>query len=162
MHAVRLPGLFRAVLFTGTCGLDEWRENFRIGADGVHEGWARIYDACCVGELGEEEGREPLWVFGYSMGAALALIHAARTRAAVAAVYTFGSPRVGNRAFAAAVERRVAHHRVVNASDWVADFPSEASGFHHSGRAWNVDFRDIVFNHTLVMYSRNLAHGRPG
>ncbi|XP_066353440.1 phospholipase A1-Ibeta2, chloroplastic-like [Miscanthus floridulus] len=90
-------------------------------------------------------------VTGHSLGAALAVLIAdelaggvaARARAPVA-VFSFGGPRVGNRAFAARVEARGARVlRVVNAHDVVPRFPPglPLPGYADVGRELRLDSR---------------------
>ena len=72
----------------------------------------------------------PMFYTGHSLGAALATLVAARH--APRAVYTFGSPRVGNQAFVASLGN-VPIHRIVDDEDIVTTVPSEALGFRHVG-----------------------------
>lgn len=72
----------------------------------------------------------PIFYTGHSLGAALATLAAARH--APSAVYTFGSPRVGNQAFAASL-CKVPIYRIVDDEDVVTTAPSEALGFRHVG-----------------------------
>ncbi len=72
----------------------------------------------------------PVFYTGHSLGAALATLSAARRRPQ--AVYTFGSPRVGNQAFVASLST-VPIYRIVDDGDIVATLPPEAMGFRHVG-----------------------------
>ncbi len=72
----------------------------------------------------------PMFYTGHSMGAALATLAAARH--APGAVYTFGSPRVGNQAFIDTL-CAVPIYRVVDDQDVIATVPSKALGFRHAG-----------------------------
>lgn len=72
----------------------------------------------------------PTFYTGHSMGAALATLAAARH--APSAVYTFGSPRVGNQAFIASLSN-VPIYRIVDDEDIVTTVPSEVLGFRHVG-----------------------------
>ncbi|MDD5365441.1 MAG: lipase family protein [Gallionellaceae bacterium] len=72
----------------------------------------------------------PMFYTGHSLGAALATLAAARQ--APRAVYTFGSPRVGNQAFVASLDH-VPIHRIVDDEDIVTTVPSEVLGFRHVG-----------------------------
>lgn len=72
----------------------------------------------------------PIFYTGHSLGAALATLAAARH--APSAVYTFGSPRVGNQAFIASL-CNVPIYRIVDDEDVVTTVPSEALGFRHVG-----------------------------
>ncbi|THU73765.1 hypothetical protein C4D60_Mb04t26310 [Musa balbisiana] len=90
-------------------------------------------------------------VVGHSLGAALAVLIADELAARApphvpTTVFSFGSPRVGNQAFAARVERRgVKVLRVVNARDLVTRvpmvLPSRTGGYAHVGRELLVDCR---------------------
>lgn len=72
----------------------------------------------------------PVFYTGHSLGAALATL--AATYRVPKAVYTFGSPRVGNQAFAASLNA-VPIYRIVDDGDIVATLPPEIMGFHHIG-----------------------------
>lgn len=60
-----------------------------------------------------------VWFTGHSLGAALATLAAARYTPTV--VYTFGSPRVGNRTFAASIKCPI--HRIAKSNDIVTRVP---------------------------------------
>jgi hypothetical protein len=72
----------------------------------------------------------PIYFTGHSLGAALATLAAARR--APWAAYTFGSPLVGNTAFAVSLAA-VPVYRVVDDLDAVTTVPPEALGFRHVG-----------------------------
>jgi triacylglycerol lipase len=72
----------------------------------------------------------PIFYTGHSLGAALATLAAARR--APQAVYAFGSPLVGNAAFAR-MTARLAIHRIVDGSDIVTSMPPAQFGFVHTG-----------------------------
>jgi triacylglycerol lipase len=83
-------------------------------------------------ELAKNIGKDTLlYVTGHSLGAALATLMAARLTAekqkvcGVHAVYTFGSPRVGDPAFATAYTYALGNstYRVINAEDLVTRVP---------------------------------------
>jgi hypothetical protein len=72
----------------------------------------------------EAAGERPLFLTGHSMGGALAVLTACRLARAgrpPVAVYTFGAPRVGDRAFCAGY--RVPTYRIVNRLDLVPEIP---------------------------------------
>ncbi|MGA1797182.1 lipase family protein [Sphingomonas sp. 4RDLI-65] len=69
-----------------------------------------------------------LTVTGHSLGAAMATLFAARHRDAD--LVTFGSPRVGDAAFATAWEGRTMR-RYVDCTDLVAHLPPKAIGYRH-------------------------------
>ena len=72
-------------------------------------------------------GDKPIYLTGHSMGGALALVASAALGAdpelgdRVAAVYTFGAPRVGQRSFSQIV--KAPHYRIVNSGDLVPLVP---------------------------------------
>ena len=119
-----------------------------------------------AGRLVERFPGRPLYVVGHSLGAALATVAAVDIRARLEAkrgrekekedgkrtnlrpldvrLVTFGSPRVGNEAFASFVRQatrlsvRLTHNR-----DIVPSVPPTWVGFHHvATEAWQVDIED--------------------
>ncbi len=72
----------------------------------------------------------PLFMTGHSLGAALATLAAARHKPQ--AVYTFGSPLVGNQAFVQTMQG-VQIHRVVDDNDGVTFVPPPFLGYEHVG-----------------------------
>lgn len=76
------------------------------------------------------------WFTGHSLGAAMATIMASRCNADpempdVEEVYTYGSPRVGNKKYVHSLE--VTHHRWVNNNDVVTRVPFRIMGYRHHG-----------------------------
>jgi triacylglycerol lipase len=97
----------------------------------VHSGFRSQLDAVWTDIVAELEAVQvPVYYAGHSLGAALAILAAGRKPPK--AVYAFGSPRVGNRAFAASISGQ-AIHRVVDGDDVVTVVPPEALGFVHVG-----------------------------
>ncbi len=99
----------------------------------VHEGFRTALDS--VWKEIEQALRRlkcPVFFTGHSLGAALATLAAARRRPT--ALYTFGSPRVGDADFVTSLQD-IAHaiHRVVDDKDGVPQLPPEALGFRHVG-----------------------------
>ncbi|KAF8712871.1 hypothetical protein HU200_028646 [Digitaria exilis] len=107
--------------------------------------------------LDQYKGEElSITVTGHSLGAALAVLIADELAGGVAgeanapvAVFSFGGPRVGNRAFAARAEARGARVlRVVNAHDVVPRFPPAnlpLPGYADVGRELRLDSRASPF-----------------
>lgn len=114
-----------------------------------------------------------VYLTGHSLGGALATLaafDAAATEFASGSVegltlYTFGSPRVGNGAFAAAFDRAVPDAwRVTNANDVIARIP-RAIGYRHIGHAvglkrdgsFDADAGDVLEGETPVDAARNFV-----
>ena len=74
-----------------------------------------------------------IWLTGHSLGAALATLAADRLQD-VQGLYTFGSPRVGDKGFQAHFQ--VQAYRVVNGKDIVATVPGEGPFRHVGERVW--------------------------
>lgn len=128
---------YAVLVFRGTQQLDHWLTNVNTmpsawhGRGLVHTGFAAALD-CIWAPLDAQLGRLacPIFFTGHSLGAALATLAAARR--APFALYTFGSPRVGDEVFARELSGTRCY-RVVNHADLVASLPPEALGFCHVG-----------------------------
>jgi hypothetical protein len=93
----------------------------------VHQGFQILFDRIwpLLEPLLRDQPR-PLFITGHSLGAALALMSAARMTPEV--LYTFGSPRVGNPTFTASVSG-FPHFRVVHHHDIVTLLPHAVETF---------------------------------
>lgn len=81
--------------------------------------------------------QKPLWFTGHSLGGAIATLNAGRCvlspiPASPSGLYTFGSPRVGNRRFINYV--KLNHYRWVNNNDIVPRLPPRWLGYRHAGK----------------------------
>lgn len=90
---------------------------------------------------------KPVWFTGHSLGGAMAVICAARCAlshidAMPQGLFTYGSPRVGDRQYV----RHVAldHSRWVNNNDIVTRLPPAIMGFRHCGTEHYIDSRGRV------------------
>jgi triacylglycerol lipase len=89
-----------------------------------------------------EENRLPMWFAGHSLGGAMATICAGRCKLSKipsnpSAIFTFGSPRVGNKKYINYV--KIPHYRWVNNNDIVARVPPALLGYRHSGNEIYID-----------------------
>lgn len=109
----------------------------------IHRGFARALDSVWPGikeQLGRSGQQEKkLWVTGHSLGGALAQLAALRLTKSgyrVQAVYTFGTPRIGNKAFVADYDRRVGKRTFphINRNDLVTRVPSAWLGYRTSAK----------------------------
>jgi hypothetical protein len=78
---------------------------------------------------------------GHSLGAALATL--AATREPPHALYTYGSPRVGDDAFVRSLSA-LESHRFTNCCDMICRLPREACGYRHLGPASYLDQEGVV------------------
>ena len=138
-HAKAVPAL-GILVFRGTRGT--WR-NWRTNADfrpvpwpsggRVHSGFRKQFMALwpSIEDL-LENWRAPLFYTGHSLGAALATLAAAMYRPD--ALYTFGSPRVGDADFVRSLAD-IPIYRMYNPRDIVTTLPPARSpfGFRHAG-----------------------------
>ena len=144
-------GPFRVVVFRGTDNLKNWLTNLDVrlepwrGGGRVHLGfrnaldrvWPEVEDC-----LSAWEGR--IVFAGHSLGGALATL--AASARPPDAVYTFGSPRVGDSEFARTLSD-VRLFRVINALDMVTGVPpaDPPSPFRHAGdRYWMTEENELV------------------
>jgi triacylglycerol lipase len=126
----------------------------------VHRGFRHALDIVWNDiETALEDVHVPLFMSGHSLGAALATLAAARHTPR--GVYTFGSPMVGNQAFADKL-KGLSIHRVVDDIDGVTFVPPAHLGYVHVGEVRHL-FEDpepllllhpekIGFDHAPVNY----------
>ncbi len=128
---------FAVLVFRGTQGLKDWNTNSRFlktnwaGSGRVHRGFYRALQPICDEILVKLNAiNSPLFYTGHSLGAALATMMAALHPPR--ALYTYGSPRVGDSTFAASLDN-VPTYRIVNNRDIVPTIPQPFLGYHHIG-----------------------------
>jgi triacylglycerol lipase len=103
----------------------------------LHRGFKReVDDLWPMIERRIRENQRPVWFAGHSLGGAMATVCAGRCKLSSIpsnpkALFTFGSPRVGNRAYIHAVN--LPHYRWVHNNDIVARVPPRWLGYKHSG-----------------------------
>jgi len=148
---------FIVVAFRGTTSRDDFRTDlharFNVAkskvagreiAVCVHSGFNDAYNKVnaqiheILAPFGAAPSKKPIYLTGHSLGGALALIASAALaadpvlNARLAAVYSFGCPRVGTKSFAEIV--KAPHYRVVNSGDLVPLLPPTwLYGYRHTG-----------------------------
>ena len=121
----------------------------------LHRGFALAFDQVWESEvqpmlrafLAKHPGA-PVYFTGHSLGAALATIAAVRFAGGTCALYTFGSPRVGDDRFVRAVlDKTKLVFRFVNSQDIVTQIPPEfplEHFFRHVGQERYIDRRGVI------------------
>jgi hypothetical protein len=132
-------GQFAALVFRGTTDLKDWLTDFRAVPNGwagqghVHKGFEEalklVWDKVTASLAANVPSDCPLFIAGHSLGAALATLAASLLRPR--ALYTFGSPRVGDDDFGTTLSG-INNFRVVNNRDLVTTAPPPLP-FHHAG-----------------------------
>lgn len=124
----------------------------------VHHGFKKALDLIwpkLTEKLEELSPGRAVWFCGHSLGAALATLAADRYGAGTRGVCTFGSPRLGERRFAASVTSAFANRmlRFVNNHDVVTHVPPPAFGYKH------IDVRrQIAGNGAITSGEPGIAH----
>jgi hypothetical protein len=114
-----------------------WHEGGRVHqgfANALLSSWTAVTSA-----LSSSVGR--LLYTGHSLGAALATLTA--TRLPPVALYTYGSPRLGDARFAQAAAH-IAHYRYCDCCDLICRIPPEPLGYRHCGPAAYLDRRGVL------------------
>lgn len=103
----------------------------------VHRGFKKeVDDLWPKLEMALKENKKTLWFTGHSLGGAMATICAGRCKLSEIpsnpkGLFTFGSPRVGNRRYINYV--KIHHYRWVNNNDIVCRVPPPWMGYRHGG-----------------------------
>ena len=145
---------FSVLVFRGTSGkLGNWIHNFNAfpsqwpHGGWVHKGFKEVFDG--IWEAVHEallSVRMPIFYTGHSLGAALATL--AASVKPPQALYTFGSPRVGNAGFIDSL-KNIEIYRVINGRDIISSTPPSMFSFKffHAGEPHFLDHKnDSGFN----------------
>ncbi|HEU4655275.1 MAG TPA: lipase family protein [Steroidobacteraceae bacterium] len=155
----RGPVAFAILVFRGTeqeiedllHDADTWPVPAFGNSAAVHRGFKRALNSVWTPiEAALKSIDCPLFYTGHSLGAALATL--AAVRRTPSAVYTFGSPRVGDARLAAKLQH-VPIYRVVHGKDIVTTVPPELLGFRHVGEERHIGssgLNDFVFDRNLL------------
>lgn len=135
----------------------------------THAGFTELYRLLRPGlrlALRRTRSGKALYITGYSLGGALACLcaldPAVRKTPASVRLFTFGAPRVGNPAFAEALQIKTSVAiRVHNAGDWVPTLPPESflgAQYRHGGHGLPLDNRksNPVSSHSMQAYREGL------
>lgn len=96
---------------------------------------------------------------GHSLGAALATIFASRVDAKY--LYTFGSPRVGNKDFVKEMNKdKIIHYRFVNNNDIVTKIPLALVFYRHHGKLIYINHYGKIRNMTWWQRFKDGIRGR--
>jgi pimeloyl-ACP methyl ester carboxylesterase len=136
---------FSVLCFRGSDNVKAWMTNLDAlpapwrGEGKAHRGFAAALDAVWpMAEAAIRQASEPIVMTGHSLGAALATL--AASLQPDADLITFGSPRAGDAAFGASMERRQAEsRRYVNNRDIVCRLPTARLGYQHVGTPFLID-----------------------
>lgn len=130
---------FSVLVFRGTGGFEGWFSNLNAiqvpwpGGGMVHAGFRNnFYEVWEEAEAALSSCNEPMFYTGHSLGAALATLAASMKKPR--ALYTFGSPRVGDRVFVQSL-KDTNIYRVANGRDMVTTVPPSLIPFEfrHAG-----------------------------
>ncbi|MEY3288778.1 MAG: hypothetical protein RLZZ419_1020 [Pseudomonadota bacterium] len=140
------------IAFRGTENIKDWLTDagieFRITLHGrVHKGFDQALDSVW-NQITEtlknvQQNAQSLWITGHSLGGALAVLAAARLSLdidqevykPINGLYTFGQPRVGDRAFVKALDDEIKprYFRFVNDNDIVPRVPERLNQYQEGG-----------------------------
>lgn len=122
--------------------LNAWPDRAEVGGL-VHNGFQNELEKLWpqLEKLIDRHTQAPIKFFitGHSLGGAMATIAASRCKDSVTALFTYGSPRVGNRTFIDNF-KNVKHYRHVNNNDIVTGVPFWLMGYRHHSEARYINF----------------------
>lgn len=141
---------FAVLVFRGSENVKDFLTDLEVGKfslrgykNNLHEGFTEALNSVWS-DIDVELAQLtcPVFYTGHSLGAALATLAAARR--APKALYTFGSPRVGNKAFVNSLND-VPIYRIVDDEDVVTTIPPDKLGFQHVGTEYRLFAPDNEF-----------------
>lgn len=142
--------------------LNAWPDDAQIGGK-VHNGFQneleKLWEA--VSEVVDTKlSKRKLFITGHSLGAAMATV--AASRLIPDALFTFGSPRVGNTAFVHSSKAfsEIEHHRFVNNNDLVTCVPFALMGYRHHGTLHYINFYGNIRKCTYWQRVKDKWRGR--
>ena len=174
------------LVFRGTMTPNEWLRDLHIRLTAypyfesckVHEGFLQTYNVfrrAIIDTLGALDTRKGLLIAGHSLGSALATLAAQDLAVSTGfrspIIYTFASPRVGDRSFAESFNRQHGRRsfRIANTSDLVVSMPLPVPFLGFLGGYFThvetpIDFtiqkEDLEKNHVMETYLTALKKNR--
>ena len=174
------------LIFRGTMTPNEWLRDLHIRltaypyfeSSKVHEGFLQTYNvfrATIIESLEALDARKGLFIAGHSLGSALATLAAqdlaVSTGFCAPVIYTFASPRVGDRSFAESYNRQHGRRsfRIANTSDLIVSMPLPVPFLGFLGGYFThvetpIDFtvqkEDLEKNHVMETYLTALKKNR--
>ncbi len=114
---------------------------------GVHDGFQSALNSVwgdvsnLLADYRNKNPKSPIFFTGHSLGAALATLAIARFNRGGVALYTFGSPRVGNKAFCDRVQNKadLGIYRFVDKKDFVTTVPPSDMFYSHTSGLMHID-----------------------
>ena len=159
-------GKYAILAFRGT--EKNWRDvqtdllarRVKTSSGQVHSGFRTAYESVAkeIEPWLQRIGRQPLYITGHSLGAALATVATASLEAnphfegQIAACYTFGSPRVASAEYDPNIKTSL--FRVVNTTDIVTIVPLIAMGFVHAGDVRFLERKEELFRRNIPLAER--------
>lgn len=130
----------------------------RVGVGQVHRGFRNYTDHLWENVKNHvlDCPQKKLWLTGHSLGAAMATLMARRfvldpINHPVEALFTYGSPRVGNRSYINTFNEKIVHHRWVNDGDIVTKVPF-SPWYYHCGTMHHINSKGKI----TVNYDRKI------
>lgn len=163
------------VIFPGSASMRDWMSNLQVrlvpwiddaSPDRVHRGFGRAFWSVKTELLRRLESARTIYLAGHSLGGALATLTAKYLAEMghldrVAGVYLYGSPRVGNAAFARAYNQALGYRtfRFCNAGDPVPHIPWLFGRYRHVDTQVYLD-RDggVRWDQPLRVAAREIRH----
>ena len=103
--------------------------------------------------------KKKIWICGHSLGGAMATICATRLCSASPMLYTYGSPRVGDRRWLKN-NNSINHHRFVNNNDIVPKVPLAMMGFKHQGLQCYINYYGNIRHPTFWQKTKDQFRAR--
>ena len=143
--------------------LNVWPDEAHNGHGLVHNGfqteldklWPKIQASL---KIMKTDGKN-IFIAGHSLGGAMATLCASRMLGQVTALYTYGSPRVGNRKFVKGLGN-LKHYRHVNNNDIVTGVPFWLMGYRHHGPARYINHYGFIRAFTPWQRFKDKMRGR--